>query len=73
MLEDEAQQISLTGNIPVDELLTGVTVALLGHINESGKFNVEEYCFAGICPSIDVTMSNDMNDMSNDDKYVITL
>ena len=73
MLEDEAQQISLTGEIPVDELLTGVTVALLGHINDCGKFNVEEYCFAGLCPSIDVTMSNDMNDMPDDDKYVMLM
>ncbi len=67
VLEDEAQRINLTGDIPVDELLTGITIALLGKSDDSGKFHVEEYCFAGECPTIDVTMNNSMNDMSDDD------
>ena len=70
VLEDAAQRIILTGDIPVDELLTGVTIALLGYINDCGKFHVEDYCFAGDCPTVDVTMSN--NEPDNDsDKYVL--
>ena len=67
VLEDQAQRIHLTGDIPVDEMLTGVTVALLGYISDSGKFHVGEYCFAGECPTVDVTMSNSINNMPDDD------
>lgn len=71
VLEDAAQRIILTGDIPVDELLTGVTIALLGYINDSGKFHVEDYCFAGDCSTVDVTMSNSINDGPDNDKYVL--
>jgi len=54
VLEDDSQRINLTGNIPVIDLVTGVTVALLGHITDDGQFNVEEYCFAGDQPSFGV-------------------
>ena len=73
VLEDEAQRIILTGDIPVNELLTGVTIALLGYINDCGKFHVEDYCFAGECPTVDVTMNNGIDDRPDDDndKYVL--
>ena len=70
MLEDQGQRICLTGDIVVDELVTGVTIALLGYINDSGKFHVEEYCFAGECPTMDVAVSNSVNEVSSeDDRY----
>ena len=47
ILEDEVQRITLTGNLPSRDLVTGVVVALLGRDLHNGCFNVEEYCFAG--------------------------
>ena len=70
VLEDQGQRICLTGDILVDELVTGVTIALLGYINDNGKFRVEEYCFAGECPTVGVAVSNGMEEVSNeDDRY----
>ena len=74
VLEDEAQRINLTGDIPIDQLVSGITVALLGHINDNGKFHVEEYCFAGECPSVDVAANSSMDEISsNVDKYEISV
>ena len=47
ILEDEVQRITLTGNLPSRDLVTGVVVALLGRDLHNGCFNVEGYCFAG--------------------------
>ena len=70
MLEDQGQRICLTGDILADELVTGVTIALLGCINDSGKFDVKEYCFAGEYPTVGVTISNGMDEVSSeDDQY----
>ena len=67
MLEDEAQRINLTGDVPVDELVSGITIALLGHIDKSGKFHVKEHCFAGEPSSFSVAMSNGV--ANEDDRY----
>ena len=48
ILEDELQRILLAGNICVNEYVTGVVLALLGHEDDSGKFFVEEVCPADI-------------------------
>ena len=46
-LEDELQRILLAG-INIDEYVTGVVLALLGHEDDSGKFQVQDVCCAGI-------------------------
>ena len=46
-LEDELQRILLAG-INIDEYVTGVVLALLGHEDDSGKFQVQDVCCADI-------------------------
>ena len=70
MLEDEAQRINLTGDIPVDDLVTGIAIALMGYTNDDGKFHVEECCFAGEYPSFSTVTDNGIDDLpGGDDRY----
>ncbi|GIY05881.1 DNA polymerase delta subunit 2 [Caerostris extrusa] len=46
ILEDDLQRVVLCGNIDPQFNVTGVTVAVLGYTEESGKFFVEEYCYS---------------------------
>ncbi|XP_073968406.1 DNA polymerase delta subunit 2 [Rhodnius prolixus] len=47
ILEDELQRIRVLGNLDVNSVVTGVVAALLGKQDETGKFSVDEVCFAG--------------------------
>ncbi|XP_014260971.1 DNA polymerase delta subunit 2 isoform X2 [Cimex lectularius] len=47
ILEDDLQRIRLVGNIDVHSIVTGVVVAVLGVVDNTGKFNVEQVCFSG--------------------------
>ena len=70
VLEDQGQRICLTDDILADELVTGITIALLGYINDNGKFHVEEYCFAGEYSTVGVAASHDADEVSSeDDRY----
>ncbi|XP_043269570.1 DNA polymerase delta subunit 2-like [Venturia canescens] len=49
-LEDEMLRIKLVGDkVDIDEVITGVVCAILGHKTESGTFDMEDWCFPG-CP-----------------------
>lgn len=50
ILEDELQRIKLAGNIDIQQFVTGVIIAVYGTEKDSGKFFVEEYCFADLPP-----------------------
>ncbi|GAU93304.1 hypothetical protein RvY_05268 [Ramazzottius varieornatus] len=50
LLEEESQRIVLVGNIDMHQLVTGITIALLGYEDDEGKFQVKEYGFADIPP-----------------------
>ncbi|OQV23941.1 DNA polymerase delta subunit 2 [Hypsibius exemplaris] len=50
LLEEETQRIVLVGNIDMREIVTGVTVAIMGTENEDGEFVVKDHCFAGMPP-----------------------
>ena len=54
ILEDQVQRVTLTGNTPSRDLVTGVVMALLGRDLHNGCFNVEDYCFAGGTESVSV-------------------
>ena len=69
VLEDATQRINLIGNIPVVDLVTGVTIALLGHINDDGQFNIEEYCFAGDQPSYGLVDNRIIDSELTEDRY----
>ncbi|XP_072947430.1 DNA polymerase delta subunit 2 [Epargyreus clarus] len=48
VLEDELQRIKLSGDsINVDEVVTGVVVAILGSEEEDGVFTIKDVCWAG--------------------------
>lgn len=50
-LEDETLRIRLVGNhINIQEVVTGLVCAILGHELENGTFWVEDWCFPGYCP-----------------------
>lgn len=48
VLEDRMQRAALCGNIPSDDLVTGIVAAVLGKELRNGTFEVEDYCFAGV-------------------------
>ena len=50
VLEDESQRVILAGNIPTQELITGIIMAVKGRGGEDGRLHVEEYCFGGVPP-----------------------
>lgn len=52
-LEDNLQRYQIYGCLQKDELVTGITLALLGSDMGNGKFNVEDYCFAGFQTQIE--------------------
>ncbi|XP_038206364.1 DNA polymerase delta subunit 2 [Zerene cesonia] len=48
VLEDELQRIKLSGDvINVNEVVTGVVVAILGSEDEDGIFSIKDVCWAG--------------------------
>ncbi|XP_011631379.1 DNA polymerase delta subunit 2-like [Pogonomyrmex barbatus] len=50
-LEDETLRIRLVGNhMNIQEIVTGLVCAVLGHELENGTFWVEDWCFPGYCP-----------------------
>lgn len=60
--EDDSGRIALQFNdlIPNRLFVTGVSVALLGKENDSGSFEVQDFCFAGIDDApVPVTMASD--------------
>lgn len=58
ILEDEIQRIKLVGsNLDIKKLVTGIVIALLGFENSDGKFEVEDYCFAGVNLNIEKPLS----------------
>lgn len=57
-MEDETGRVRLIGTIRVDELVTGVVVALLGVGTEDGDFQVEEYTFSGFAPQTSLSTSD---------------
>ena len=67
ILEDEVQRVTLTGNIPSRELVTGVVVALLGRDLHDGSFDVQEYCFTGGSETVEVQSTED-DAMDTEDK-----
>lgn len=50
ILEDDQQRIPLIGNFPLAKAVTGIVVAVKGEEKESGKFNVQDFCFASLPP-----------------------
>jgi DNA polymerase delta subunit 2 len=50
-LEDESGRIKLHGDVLSGlSLVTGMILGVLGHENDNGEFEVEDYCFAGVAP-----------------------
>ncbi|CAL1686556.1 unnamed protein product [Lasius platythorax] len=50
-LEDETLRIRLVGNhANIQDVVTGLVCAILGHELENGTFWVEDWCFPGYCP-----------------------
>lgn len=47
LIEDELQRYQILGNLKKEELVTGITCALLGSDIGKGKFTVEDYIFVG--------------------------
>lgn len=65
MLEDMIQRVTLCG-APINDLVTGLVIAVKGSENTAGKFDVMDYCFAGLPPMIAPPTF-----ASNDNKYII--
>ncbi|KAK4874518.1 hypothetical protein RN001_013878 [Aquatica leii] len=63
-LEDELQRYEVIGNLSKDELVTGISCALLGSDLGKGKFNAEDFCFAGFQTQIE-------RPILNEDLYVL--
>ncbi|XP_007475910.3 DNA polymerase delta subunit 2 isoform X1 [Monodelphis domestica] len=56
ILEDELQRIKLEGTIDVSKLVTGIVLAVLGSVQDDGKFLVEDHCFADLPPQKPMTV-----------------
>lgn len=52
-IEDEAQRYEIEGNLSLKNVVTGITIALLGSDIGKGKFAASEYLFAGFREQID--------------------
>lgn len=48
ILEDQAQRVTLCGNISPSDFVTGVVIGVYGRELRNGCFDVEDYCFAEI-------------------------
>ncbi|KOC60145.1 DNA polymerase delta small subunit [Habropoda laboriosa] len=54
-LEDETLRIKLVGNhVNIQDVVTGLVCAVLGHVLENGAFSVIDWCFAGYCPKLSI-------------------
>lgn len=76
ILEDEVQRITLIGDPPSHDLVTGVVMACLGRDNHNGCFHVNEYCFAGGALSVErplVTMETDNKDNKYEPSIIVSL
>ncbi|XP_076248112.1 DNA polymerase delta subunit 2 [Calliopsis andreniformis] len=52
-LEDEVLRIKLVGNhMNIQDVVSGITCAVLGHELENGTFSVIDWCFPGCCPKL---------------------
>lgn len=62
-LEDETLRVRLVGNhIDVQEIVTGLVCAVLGHELENGNFWVEDWCFPGYYPKPSNLSSSSVED-----------
>ncbi|XP_061207820.1 DNA polymerase delta subunit 2 [Neopsephotus bourkii] len=52
ILEDELQRIKLEGAVEVQKLVTGTIFAVYGYEQDTGKFLVEDHCFASLPPAL---------------------
>ncbi|KAI8489084.1 DNA polymerase delta subunit 2 [Branchiostoma belcheri] len=48
ILEDEVQRVSLEGKLDVQTSVTGTIVAVYGAEDESGRFQVKDFCYADL-------------------------
>jgi DNA polymerase delta subunit 2 len=65
VLEDEGGRVSLVGEkFNVGKYVTGVIVAVKGKVLESGDFEVNDTCFAGLAPQMPIKAKG------NEDRYV---
>ncbi|CAL7935793.1 unnamed protein product [Xylocopa violacea] len=54
-LEDETLRVKLIGNdINIQDVVTGIVCAVLGHELENGAFAVVDWCFPGCCPKLSI-------------------
>ncbi|CAK9803682.1 DNA polymerase delta subunit 2 [Anthophora plagiata] len=54
-LEDEMLRIKLVGNhMNIQDVVTGLVCAVLGHKLENGAFSIKDWCFAGYCPKLSI-------------------
>eukprot|EP00794_Sanderia_malayensis_P008860 gene8860-9809_t len=71
VIEDEAQRVPLTGNLPVQPSVSGTVVALLGYEEKDGKFFVEDFCYCGLSyqskPDLDLPL------VKGEDRYVVII
>ncbi|CAG9864328.1 unnamed protein product [Phyllotreta striolata] len=58
-IEDEAQRYEIEGNISLKQVVTGITIALLGSDAGKGKFVACEYLFVGYPEQIERPLFND--------------
>ena len=69
ILEDEAQRVKLVGEIPIEQLVTGVIAAILGCEDGEGKFKVEDYCLGGLPVPLD-EQKLDQILLKGEDRYI---
>ncbi|CAF1605062.1 unnamed protein product [Adineta ricciae] len=64
ILEEESQRIVLDGKIDVNQFVTGIVIAVLGHEDDKGVFIVKDYCFKELTIPKQITPTKD-------EKYVL--
>ncbi|XP_017770449.1 PREDICTED: DNA polymerase delta small subunit [Nicrophorus vespilloides] len=65
-IEDELQRYQLNGGLNSSDIVTGITCALLGQDLGTGKFLVEDYCFAGYRSQIE-------RPLKTEDSYIVLI
>lgn len=58
-LEDRTGRVPLLGNIPIENLTTGIVLGLLGRQNSDGAFVVEDHCFPSYLPQRELSRGGD--------------